>query len=215
MAEEKQNTISDAVSEQHAADLKLSGSTISQQHKPAPDNEQQTDEEAITFKPKSKQDHCQLNAQKEVNLPPNGKGLDEKEDFLHQIRAKSFTLRRTVTAKPTFTSVPATNDKVSAILEKANAIRQALLQGLPEYWTAGGALRNVPVGAGRRKTKPPGRGGLGGFPEGCLYDGSGDMHQIELDSEMLVEEWHVAAHGGFRHVFPVKRRRSSSGCQTC
>ncbi|KAF2305317.1 hypothetical protein GH714_003663 [Hevea brasiliensis] len=126
MAEEKQNTISDAVSEQHAADLKLSGSTISQQHKPAPDNEQQTDEEAITFKPKSKQDHCQLNAQKEVNLPPNGKGLDEKEDFLHQIRAKSFTLRRTVTAKPTFTSVPATNDKVSAILEKANAIRQAV-----------------------------------------------------------------------------------------
>ena len=23
------------------------------------------------------------------------------------------------------------------------------------YWTAGGALRNVPVGAGRRKSKPP------------------------------------------------------------
>ncbi|OAY24937.1 dof zinc finger protein DOF1.5 isoform X2 [Manihot esculenta] len=84
-------------------------------------------------------------------------------------------------------------------------------KGCQRYWTAGGALRNVPVGAGRRKTKPPGRAGLGGFPEGCLYDGSGDVHQIELDSEMLVEEWHMAVHGGFRHVFPVKRQRSSSG----
>lgn len=37
---------------------------------------------------------------------------------------QSFTLRRTVTAKPTFASGPAANDKVSAILEKANAIRQ-------------------------------------------------------------------------------------------
>ncbi|KAE8700542.1 Cyclic dof factor 4 [Hibiscus syriacus] len=46
-------------------------------------------------------------------------------------------------------------------------------KGCQRYWTAGGALRNVPMGAGRRKAKPvPGRG-LVGFPEGCLYDGSG------------------------------------------
>ena len=28
-------------------------------------------------------------------------------------------------------------------------------KGCQRYWTAGGALRNVPIGAGRRKTKPP------------------------------------------------------------
>ncbi|KAI4372004.1 hypothetical protein MLD38_010292 [Melastoma candidum] len=28
-------------------------------------------------------------------------------------------------------------------------------KGCHRYWTAGGALRNVPVGAGRRKNKPP------------------------------------------------------------
>ncbi|XP_044496778.1 dof zinc finger protein DOF1.5 [Mangifera indica] len=85
-------------------------------------------------------------------------------------------------------------------------------KGCQRYWTAGGALRNVPVGAGRRKTKPPGRVGLAGFPEGCLFDGSGEVHQLELDG-VVVEEWHVAAHGDFRHVFPVKRRRSNSGSQ--
>ncbi|KAJ6333412.1 hypothetical protein OIU77_009309 [Salix suchowensis] len=31
-------------------------------------------------------------------------------------------------------------------------------KGCQRYWTAGGALRNVPVGAGRRKTKPPSTG---------------------------------------------------------
>ncbi|XP_042058816.1 cyclic dof factor 4-like [Salvia splendens] len=34
------------------------------------------------------------------------------------------------------------------------------------YWTAGGALRNVPVGAGRRKAKPP------PFSQGCMLDPS-------------------------------------------
>lgn len=90
-------------------------------------------------------------------------------------------------------------------------------KGCQRYWTAGGALRNVPVGAGRRKTKPPCRG-LAGLPEGCLYEAAEVVHQFDLDG--MVEEWHVAAaaaaQGGFRHVFPVaKRRRSSSGSQTC
>ncbi|OAY24938.1 protein SCAR3 isoform X2 [Manihot esculenta] len=125
VAEEKQNIVSDTVSEQHIVDLKLSGSIISQQHKPAPAKKHQTVEEALKFKPNNK-DHWKLNAQGEVSVPPNGKGMDEKEDFLHQIKTKSFTLRRTVTAKPTFASGPAANDKVSAILEKANAIRQAV-----------------------------------------------------------------------------------------
>ncbi|KAG2687826.1 hypothetical protein I3843_09G069300 [Carya illinoinensis] len=85
-------------------------------------------------------------------------------------------------------------------------------KGCQRYWTAGGALRNVPIGAGRRKTKPPPRG-LGGFSESCLYDAAG-VHQFGLEGE--VEEWHVmATEGGFRHVFPVKRRRIGSGGQTC
>ncbi|KDP21094.1 hypothetical protein JCGZ_21565 [Jatropha curcas] len=84
-------------------------------------------------------------------------------------------------------------------------------KGCQRYWTAGGALRNVPVGAGRRKAKPPGRGGLGGFPEGYLYDGSnGVLHQFDFDNGVLVEEWQMASHGDFRHVFPVKRRKNNS-----
>ncbi|PON41369.1 Zinc finger, Dof-type [Parasponia andersonii] len=87
-------------------------------------------------------------------------------------------------------------------------------KGCQRYWTAGGALRNVPVGAGRRKAKPPCRG-MASLPEDCLYDASEVVHQFDLDG--MVEEWHVAAaQGGFRHVFPVvKRRRSGSGSQTC
>jgi hypothetical protein len=90
-------------------------------------------------------------------------------------------------------------------------------KGCQRYWTAGGALRNVPVGAGRRKNKPPGRGGPGGYSEECLFDGSGGViHQFELDGVVL-EELHLATtHGGFRQVFPVKRRRSGgSGGQNC
>jgi hypothetical protein len=86
-------------------------------------------------------------------------------------------------------------------------------KGCQRYWTAGGALRNVPIGAGRRKTKPPPHG-LGGFSEGCLYDADG-LHQFDFDGS-VVEEWHVmAAQGGYRNVFPAKRQRSGSGGQAC
>lgn len=89
-------------------------------------------------------------------------------------------------------------------------------KGCQRYWTAGGALRNVPVGAGRRKTKPPETGTLvqGTLAEVYLYEGSnGGTHQIQVDDRGVLEEWHLgssAGHGGFRHVFPVKRRRSTS-----
>ncbi|CAN8313557.1 unnamed protein product [Cochlearia groenlandica] len=87
-------------------------------------------------------------------------------------------------------------------------------KGCQRYWTAGGALRNVPVGAGRRKSKPPGR--VGGFAE-FLGVASGGVDQVEIDA-LLVEEWRAAAaasHGGFRHDFPVKRLRCYTDGQSC
>ncbi|WZZ10413.1 dof zinc finger protein DOF1.5 [Brassica rapa] len=85
-------------------------------------------------------------------------------------------------------------------------------RGCQRYWTAGGALRNVPVGAGRRKAKHPGR--VGGFAE-FLGAATGAVDQVELDA-LLVEEWRAAAsHGGFRHDFPVKRLRCYTDGQSC
>ncbi|KAK3206907.1 hypothetical protein Dsin_020953 [Dipteronia sinensis] len=115
-----------AVSEdpKHALDLKLLGSTISQQPELAPAWQQSTNREAIASKQGSKQDQQKLNGHKESNRDANCKAMDEKDDFLHQIRTKSFSLRPIATARPNFTSGPPA--KVTAILEKANAIRQAV-----------------------------------------------------------------------------------------
>ncbi|RYR16826.1 hypothetical protein Ahy_B03g061708 isoform A [Arachis hypogaea] len=67
------------------------------------------------------------------------------------------------------------------------------------YWTAGGALRNVPVGAGRRK-----------------------VQKFGLDDEegLVLDEWDVATviHGGFRQLFhqsSKRRRTSSEDAQPC
>ncbi|CAN1150069.1 Dof zinc finger protein DOF1.5 [Linum perenne] len=89
-------------------------------------------------------------------------------------------------------------------------------KGCQRYWTAGGALRNVPVGAGRRKNKPPGRnsppiGGGGGFLDHG-FDGASN-NQFQLEGAAVQGEWHVAA--GMRDVFPIKRRRVDSGGQPC
>ncbi|CAL1388305.1 unnamed protein product [Linum trigynum] len=84
-------------------------------------------------------------------------------------------------------------------------------KGCQRYWTAGGALRNVPVGAGRRKNKPPGARispPASGFSDGV-------HHPFQVDAA-VVEEWQLAAAaGGFRDVFPIKRRRCDSGGQPC
>ncbi|KAL8032458.1 hypothetical protein ABFX02_13G097000 [Erythranthe guttata] len=72
------------------------------------------------------------------------------------------------------------------------------------YWTAGGALRNVPIGAGRRKIKPPCPGLLS--DQGCLYDasaGGGGLQHLDFDRVHLER-------GGFGHCFPAKRRRSAA-----
>ncbi|KAM1004740.1 hypothetical protein ACFX13_004941 [Malus domestica] len=107
----------------HALNAEVLGSVTLQQPKPAPVQQQQMNEDSI--KPQDKQDQ-HVNGQKDTDQDLNGKGADEKEDFLQQIRTKSFNLRRTVPAKAAATPAPAANVKVTAILEKANAIRQAV-----------------------------------------------------------------------------------------
>ncbi|KAI3456155.1 hypothetical protein Pfo_012818 [Paulownia fortunei] len=102
-------------------DLKHSSSTISQLPKPAPFDHDQILE--TTNEQKSKQFGSQkTNGRRDAN---QGKNIDEN-DFLHQIRTKSFSLRPTVPAKPTVPSGVSSNVQVTAILEKANAIRQAV-----------------------------------------------------------------------------------------
>ncbi|XP_061372636.1 cyclic dof factor 4-like [Gastrolobium bilobum] len=82
-------------------------------------------------------------------------------------------------------------------------------KGCLRYWTAGGALRNVPVGAGRRKAKQPCHD-AGGLPDGDLYE-------VSTVQKFGFDEWHVSTmvNGGFRQLFPSKRRRTSSGGQPC
>ncbi|GAB2301210.1 hypothetical protein Dimus_035244 [Dionaea muscipula] len=68
-----------------------------------------------------------MNGQKGCRQPINGRREDDdKDDFLNEIRAKSFNLRRTETSRPNVTTAATTNEAVTAILEKANAIRQAV-----------------------------------------------------------------------------------------
>ncbi|KAI0492065.1 hypothetical protein KFK09_026330 [Dendrobium nobile] len=55
----------------------------------------------------------------------SSEAVDDKEDLLHQIRTKTLNLRRTATSRSSFVPQPTTNNRVAAILEKANAIRQA------------------------------------------------------------------------------------------
>ncbi|XP_057797585.1 dof zinc finger protein DOF1.5-like [Salvia miltiorrhiza] len=87
-------------------------------------------------------------------------------------------------------------------------------KGCQRYWTAGGALRNVPVGAGRRKAKPPCL--QPAFSEGCLFDpSSAGVQQLDFDAVVAMGEWQAADHAGFRHLFPGKRRRCAPNSQTC
>ncbi|KAI5657342.1 hypothetical protein M9H77_26135 [Catharanthus roseus] len=110
----------------HEFDWKL-GYTVSQQPKPAPVRQEQNIEAADTLKIKQ-QVLQKIRVQNEVNQGQgvNGKEMEEKEDFLHQIRTKSFSLRRTEIGKPTVPTGTPTSLRVTAILQKANAIRQAV-----------------------------------------------------------------------------------------
>ncbi|KAB2098526.1 hypothetical protein ES319_A01G245000v1 [Gossypium barbadense] len=57
--------------------------------------------------------------------PPVIPKVDERDSLLEQIRTKSFNLKPAVVTRPSIQG-PKTNLRVAAILEKANAIRQAL-----------------------------------------------------------------------------------------
>ncbi|GFY82475.1 SCAR homolog 2 [Actinidia rufa] len=57
--------------------------------------------------------------------PHVGQKIEERDSLLEQIRTKSFNLKPAVLTRPSIQGGPKTNLNVSAILEKANAIRQA------------------------------------------------------------------------------------------
>ncbi|XP_074269843.1 protein SCAR3-like isoform X2 [Silene latifolia] len=62
--------------------------------------------------------------------------VDERGDFLHQIRAKSFNLKRTDAARSVSTPSLPTSNKMTAILQKASAIRQVVgSDGEDDSWS--------------------------------------------------------------------------------
>ncbi|KAL1826816.1 hypothetical protein ACET3Z_005228 [Daucus carota] len=109
----------------HEFDQKLQFSTISHQQKVEPFNHGNMETIGCT-KNKKHPDGQKLNLQKDSNQSPNSKVTDENEDFLQQIRSKSLSLRRTIIERPNLGPGVPTNVSVTAILEKANAIRQAV-----------------------------------------------------------------------------------------
>ncbi|KAI4365542.1 hypothetical protein MLD38_021519 [Melastoma candidum] len=69
-------------------------------------------------------DRSMLRKVTERKRPPMEPQVNERDSLLEQIRTKSFNLKPTLAARPSIQG-PKTNLKVAAILEKANAIRQA------------------------------------------------------------------------------------------
>ncbi|KAG4391317.1 hypothetical protein GLYMA_05G158300v4 [Glycine max] len=117
---------------EHIGDHSLPDSTILQQPRVTQVEQIQInhdDHESydnIIYKLKDKLDQQKLKGQKEANQLRMGKEIDEREDFLYQIRTKAFNLRPTVSGKSNDTTGSTANVKVTAILEKANAIRQVV-----------------------------------------------------------------------------------------
>ncbi|KAF6174080.1 hypothetical protein GIB67_020262 [Kingdonia uniflora] len=70
-------------------------------------------------------DKSKLRKVPELVRPLDGPKVDERDSLLQQIRTKSFNLKPAALKRPNIQG-PKTNFKVAAILEKANAIRQAL-----------------------------------------------------------------------------------------
>ncbi|XP_077227651.1 SCAR-like protein 2 isoform X2 [Tasmannia lanceolata] len=122
LVENKQHTISETGNQPN--ELQVLVPITPQQPKSAV-SKQPHFEETIVCSDNSLQNLQNLKGHTVKVQPANGKELEEKEDVLHQIRTKSFNLKHTVTTRPSLMPQPTTNINVSAILEKANAIRQA------------------------------------------------------------------------------------------
>ncbi|XP_075486565.1 LOW QUALITY PROTEIN: protein SCAR3-like [Primulina tabacum] len=101
--------------------LELSASTVSQP-KPAPSNQDPIMETQFIQNSQSS-GLCNSNGQRDAN---QSNGRDEMGDFLHQLRTRSFNLRSTVKSKPAAPTGTQANVQVTAILEKASAVRQAV-----------------------------------------------------------------------------------------
>ncbi|XP_027928457.1 protein SCAR2-like [Vigna unguiculata] len=71
-------------------------------------------------------DKSRLRKVTERVMPPRAAKGDERDSLLEMIRTKSFNLRPAAVNRPPSIGGPKTNLRVAAILEKANAIRQAL-----------------------------------------------------------------------------------------
>lgn len=106
-------------------DTKLSGSSIPHLAKvnSAKVPSASEDPAAVTTE---KLDDQKLDCQQQNSVVVNGRKTDEKGDFLHQIRAKSFNLKRIETSRSTNAPGTTASDKVTAILQKANEIRKAV-----------------------------------------------------------------------------------------
>lgn len=108
----------------YASGLTHSESTISQQPKPSPLKKDCTI--GTIMLENSKSDTEKTNVRREPNQAACRKNIDLREDFLNQIRTKSYSLRPTVKAKSTVLLGGPANGKVTAMLKMANAIRQAV-----------------------------------------------------------------------------------------
>ncbi|KAI3918013.1 hypothetical protein MKW92_009190 [Papaver armeniacum] len=96
--------------------------TTLQQYNPAPFP---CNEEATTSPPPS-ENLQKLNGIEETKKTIASKDDNGEEDLLQQIRTRSINLKRTVPTKPILMPNPTANSKVTAILEKASAIRQVV-----------------------------------------------------------------------------------------
>ncbi|XP_042477998.1 SCAR-like protein 2 isoform X2 [Macadamia integrifolia] len=131
--EDKQGAISDVMD--HPNHQLVPGSTNCQNPIPGPPKQPHF-KEAAEFPVNDKE----LNEQREASQAANEKEVDEREDIMYQIRTKQFNLKRTMPTRQSLTPDAPTNVKVAAILEKANAIRQACVgsdEGVDENWSDG------------------------------------------------------------------------------
>ncbi|KNA15523.1 hypothetical protein SOVF_097440 [Spinacia oleracea] len=119
----KQNQVSDSLSQSFVP--RLLNSAIAQPAKVDLAKLVSTAHESATIvEPKKVED--QKFVQEQTYHAEKEKETDDKGDFLHQIRTKSFNLKRTGPTRSTYTPTPATSNKITAILQKASAIRKVV-----------------------------------------------------------------------------------------